>query len=118
MAAGFDRLTYRSEQGVATLTLARPEKRNALDLRAFDKLGRAAAMAAAAELAAAAPLPVRHVKVLVDRAAGSGIEASMERERQAQAVCLGSDDAAEALAASLERRPPASPAAEAPPTAG
>jgi enoyl-CoA hydratase/carnithine racemase len=62
--------------------------------------------ALAADLAAAAPLPVRHVKALVDRAAESGLEASMERERQAQAVCLGSDDAAEALAASLERRPP------------
>jgi enoyl-CoA hydratase/carnithine racemase len=46
------------------------------------------------------------VKALVDRAAESGLEASMERERQALAVCLGSDDAAEALAASLEQRPP------------
>jgi enoyl-CoA hydratase/carnithine racemase len=47
MDEGFDRLLrYRAEQGVATLTLARPEKRNALDLQAFDELGRVAARAA------------------------------------------------------------------------
>jgi 2-(1,2-epoxy-1,2-dihydrophenyl)acetyl-CoA isomerase len=44
-------------------------------------------------------------KSLIDRAHETSLETELEREAQAQAVCLSSDDHREAVAASLERRP-------------
>ncbi|MBI4259997.1 MAG: enoyl-CoA hydratase/isomerase family protein [Actinobacteria bacterium] len=59
----------------------------------------------ARQLAGAPPLPVAAVKSIVDRAASSGLEASMDRERRAQIECLMSDDAREAVAAHFDKRP-------------
>ena len=66
----------------------------------------AAAEALAREVAGRAPLPVRHVKALVDRAGSEPLEAVMASERDAQAECLASDDHKEAVAAYFERREP------------
>ena len=65
-----------------------------------------AALALAREVAGRAPLPVRHVKALVDRAGSQPLEAVMAGERDAQAECLASDDHKEAVAAYFERREP------------
>jgi enoyl-CoA hydratase/carnithine racemase len=64
------------------------------------------ALALAREIAGRAPLPVRHVKSLVDRAGNEPLEAIMAGERKAQAECLASDDHKEAVAAYFERREP------------
>jgi len=64
------------------------------------------AEALAREIAGRAPLPVRHVKALVDRAGSEPLEAVMAGERDAQVECLGSDDHKEAVAAFVERREP------------
>jgi enoyl-CoA hydratase/carnithine racemase len=66
----------------------------------------AAAEALAREVAGRAPIPVRHVKALVDRAGSEPLEAVMAGERDAQAECLASDDHKEAVAAWFERRDP------------
>jgi enoyl-CoA hydratase/carnithine racemase len=60
----------------------------------------------AAKLAAGPPLPIAWTKSIVDHAAESGFEASLERERMAQSVCLGSDDNREAVTAWFEKRSP------------
>jgi enoyl-CoA hydratase/carnithine racemase len=60
----------------------------------------------AAGLAARAPLPVRHVKALVDRATREPLDALMAAEMDAQTECLSSEDHREAVAAYLERREP------------
>jgi 2-(1,2-epoxy-1,2-dihydrophenyl)acetyl-CoA isomerase len=52
-----------------------------------------------------APLPQSLSKSLIDRAHETSLETELEREAQAQAVCLSSDAHREAVAASLERRP-------------
>jgi enoyl-CoA hydratase/carnithine racemase len=57
-------------------------------------------------LAARPPLPVRHVKSLVDRASREPLEAVMAAEMDAQTECLTSEDHREAVAAYLERREP------------
>jgi enoyl-CoA hydratase/carnithine racemase len=66
----------------------------------------AAAEGLAREIARRAPLPVRHVKALVDRAGHESLGAVMAGERDAQAECLASDDHKEAVAAYFERREP------------
>jgi enoyl-CoA hydratase/carnithine racemase len=57
-------------------------------------------------LAARPPLPVRHVKALVDRASREPLSALMAAEMDAQAECLSSEDHREAVAAYFERREP------------
>ncbi len=64
------------------------------------------AIGLAAAVAARAPLPVRHVKTLVDRASREPLDALMAAEMDAQAVCLSSEDHREAVSAYLERREP------------
>ena len=64
------------------------------------------AEALARELAGRAPIPVRHVKELVDRAARESLADVMAGEMEAQTECLTSDDHQEAVAAYLERREP------------
>ncbi|MFL5798474.1 MAG: enoyl-CoA hydratase/isomerase family protein [Actinomycetota bacterium] len=66
--------------------------------------GEASALAAA--LIARAPVPVRHVKALVDRASREPLDALMAAEMDAQIECLSSDDHREAVAAHLEQREP------------
>ena len=66
----------------------------------------AAAEGLAREVAGRAPLPVRHVKELVDRAGHEPLDAVMAGEMDAQAECLASDDHKEAVAAYFERREP------------
>jgi enoyl-CoA hydratase/carnithine racemase len=58
------------------------------------------------ELAASPPLPVSLTKALLSRAEETPLETSMEREAQAQATCIESDDHREAVEAFLENRPP------------
>jgi enoyl-CoA hydratase/carnithine racemase len=60
----------------------------------------------ARELAGRAPIPVRHVKELVDRAGHEGLAATMAGEMEAQTECLQSEDHKEAVAAFFERREP------------
>jgi len=60
----------------------------------------------AATLKARAPLPVRHVKALADRAGHDSLEALMAAEQDAQVECLSSEDHREAVAAYFERREP------------
>ena len=60
----------------------------------------------AREIAGRAPLPVRHVKALVDLAGHEPLETVMAGEMNAQAECLTSDDHKEAVASYFERREP------------
>jgi enoyl-CoA hydratase/carnithine racemase len=46
------------------------------------------------------------VKTLVSRSTETPLEQELERELDAQALCLDSDDHRESVAAFLERRPP------------
>ena len=59
----------------------------------------------AAELAAAPPIPVSLAKALINRSSEESLEAVMQREAQAQAACISSDDHREAVAAYFEKRP-------------
>lgn len=56
-------------------------------------------------LMSAPPIPVSLTKSLIDRAAETPLEASMEHQAQAQERCLESDDHREAVEAYLEKRP-------------
>lgn len=60
----------------------------------------------ARELVASPPIPVSLSKALLSRAHETPLEAAMEREAQAQATCVESDDHREAVEAYLEQRPP------------
>jgi 2-(1,2-epoxy-1,2-dihydrophenyl)acetyl-CoA isomerase len=60
----------------------------------------------AREIAAAPPLPVSMTKSLINRSHETPLETALEREAQAQATCIDSDDHREAVAAYLEKRPP------------
>jgi enoyl-CoA hydratase/carnithine racemase len=58
------------------------------------------------EIAASPPLPVSLTKTLINRSHETSLETSLERESQAQAACIDSEDHREAVAAYLEKRPP------------
>jgi enoyl-CoA hydratase/carnithine racemase len=60
----------------------------------------------ARELAASPPIPVTLTKALINRAEETPLETEMEREAQAQATCIESEDHREAVAAFLEKRSP------------
>jgi enoyl-CoA hydratase/carnithine racemase len=62
------------------------------------------AAALAREIAGRPPIPVRHVKELVDRAGHEDLAAVMAGEMEAQTECLQSADHREAVAAFFERR--------------
>ena len=55
---------------------------------------------------AQAPVPQRLTKVLIDRAAETPFEAELQREADAQAIAVASDDFREAVSAFAERRRP------------
>jgi enoyl-CoA hydratase/carnithine racemase len=57
------------------------------------------------ELVAAPPLPVSLTKALVNRADETPFETDLERQAQAQAACLDSEDHREAVEAFIEQRP-------------
>ena len=57
------------------------------------------------ELVVAPPLPVSLSKTLVGRANETSLETSLERDAQAQAACIESEDHHEAVEAYLEKRP-------------
>jgi len=59
-----------------------------------------------AEATAHSPITTSLVKSLVERATETPLEVEFEREAEAQVLAVGSADHAEAVAASLERRPP------------
>ena len=67
----------------------------------------AATEALAQEILAMAPLPQALTKGLIARAAETALEVDFDREADAQLACLASADHREAVAAFLERRPPA-----------
>jgi enoyl-CoA hydratase/carnithine racemase len=58
------------------------------------------------EVAASPPIPVSLTKALIGRANESSLETALERDAQAQASCIDSEDHREAVAAYLEKRPP------------
>jgi enoyl-CoA hydratase/carnithine racemase len=60
----------------------------------------------AAELAAAAPLAQRFAKEALERSFEMSLDEALEREGQAQAICLSSGDVIEGVQAFLEKRPP------------
>jgi 2-(1,2-epoxy-1,2-dihydrophenyl)acetyl-CoA isomerase len=62
--------------------------------------------ALAREVAASPPIPVSLTKSLIGRAAETSLETALERDGQAQATCIDTEDHREAVAAYLERRPP------------
>ena len=64
------------------------------------------AQALAADLAAGPPLPIGLTKALINRSSEEPLETVMEREGQAQATCISSEDHREAVAAFMEKRPP------------
>lgn len=57
------------------------------------------------ELVAAPPLPTSLTKTLVGRNHETSLETSLERDAQAQAACIESEDHREAVEAFLEKRP-------------
>jgi 2-(1,2-epoxy-1,2-dihydrophenyl)acetyl-CoA isomerase len=58
------------------------------------------------ELVGSPPIPVSLTKSLIGRAAESAFEAALERDAQAQATCIETEDHREAVAAYLEKRAP------------
>lgn len=58
------------------------------------------------DVAASPPIPVSLTKALIGRASETSLESSLERDAQAQATCIDSEDHREAVAAFLEKRPP------------
>ncbi len=60
----------------------------------------------ASQLAAGAPLAQMFAKAALDRSFEMSFEEALAFEDQGQAICLGSEDAAEGIGAFLERRPP------------
>ncbi len=64
------------------------------------------AEAYAREIAAAPPRPVSLAKSLIGRTFETGLETNLERDAQAQAACIESEDHREAVEAFLEKRPP------------
>jgi enoyl-CoA hydratase/carnithine racemase len=64
------------------------------------------AEAFAREVAAAPPIPVSLTKLAFNRAEETPLETALERDAQAQATCVESEDHREAVAAYLEKRPP------------
>ena len=63
------------------------------------------AEAYARELVNAPPLPVSLSKTLIGRGHETSLETSLERDAQAQAACIESEDHREAVEAYLEKRP-------------
>ena len=63
------------------------------------------AEAYARELVHAPPLPVSLTKTLIGRGHETSLETSLERDAQAQAACIESEDHREAVEAYLEKRP-------------
>jgi enoyl-CoA hydratase/carnithine racemase len=57
------------------------------------------------ELVIAPPLPVSLSKTLIGRAHETSLETSLERDAQAQAACIESEDHREAVEAYMEKRP-------------
>lgn len=60
----------------------------------------------AAELAQRAPVALRQVKALLRNAASQSFVETFQAEAKAQNACLASADAAEAISAFMEKRPP------------
>jgi 2-(1,2-epoxy-1,2-dihydrophenyl)acetyl-CoA isomerase len=58
------------------------------------------------EVVASPPMPVSLTKALIGRAEETSLETALERDAQAQATCIDSEDHREAVAAYLEKRPP------------
>jgi enoyl-CoA hydratase/carnithine racemase len=58
------------------------------------------------DLVASPPIPVSLTKALIGRSAETSLETALERDAQAQATCIDSEDHREAVAAYLEKRQP------------
>jgi enoyl-CoA hydratase/carnithine racemase len=64
------------------------------------------AEAYAREVAASPPIPVSLTKTAINRGEETPLESALERDAQAQAACVDTEDHREAVAAFLEKRPP------------
>jgi 2-(1,2-epoxy-1,2-dihydrophenyl)acetyl-CoA isomerase len=58
------------------------------------------------DVVASPPIPVSLTKALIGRAGETSLETALERDAQAQATCIDSEDHREAVAAYLEKRQP------------
>ncbi|MGH2676224.1 MAG: enoyl-CoA hydratase/isomerase family protein [Actinomycetota bacterium] len=58
------------------------------------------------DVVASPPIPVSLTKALIGRSMESSLETALERDGQAQATCIDTEDHREAVAAYLEKRPP------------
>jgi 2-(1,2-epoxy-1,2-dihydrophenyl)acetyl-CoA isomerase len=58
------------------------------------------------DVVAAPPIPVSLTKALIGRSEETPLETALERDAQAQATCVETEDHREAVAAYLEKRPP------------
>lgn len=62
--------------------------------------------ALARDVVASPPIPVSLTKSLIGRSEETSLETALERDAQAQATCIDTEDHREAVAAYLEKRPP------------
>ncbi len=62
--------------------------------------------ALARDVVASPPIPVSLTKSLIGRSEETSLEVALERDAQAQATCIDTEDHREAVAAYLEKRPP------------
>jgi enoyl-CoA hydratase/carnithine racemase len=58
------------------------------------------------DVVASPPIPVSQTKGLIERAVETSLETALDRDAQAQATCVDSEDHREAVSAYLEKRPP------------
>jgi enoyl-CoA hydratase/carnithine racemase len=72
-------------------------------------LAREESLSIARRVARQSPLAVRATTATLRAASGSGLDAALQREADAQAQSYGSEDYAEGLAALREKRAPAFP---------
>lgn len=84
-----DWIVYEVENHVATVTINRPEKRNAMTY----------------SMLAGSPFSHTRIKRLVYEGLGGDVSLHMKRHTEALAECFKSEDHIEGVASFLERRP-------------
>jgi enoyl-CoA hydratase/carnithine racemase len=105
-----DPLRSSTEHGVLTLTLNRPDRRNAIDAGLLSELAEDDLLAAAAarveRMLGRAPLSFAAAKRLLQAAADVDLRSGILAESLAQTALLQTEDHREGLAAAREKREP------------